>query len=263
MSRFPSESLSRLTEIRKFEYLAATKLDLTRAPGDDSFTSALIYALEKLVGEGRFTTVDLLKKIMEAPNLPDGQEPVLSNRNRNNNASAGRIMLHPLQEAGPSTQAHPKEETLEDLARRQILTLHFEFDEKPTGYHIELLADDINEMFERNSVKVNGVRWGSMRSKAEKAAAPFLSSLIRIRRNSGSRRSPAPIDTSRTDGQRSSDTLAPPTPNSTSPGSPQISVTLDSTCALIEVPMLSPMHITRPADSSEGSENPAKRLRQS
>ena len=206
---------------------------------------------------------------MEYPDLPKDQEPVLSNRNRNSNVSAGRIMLHPLQETGSSTQNPPKEETLDDLARRQILTLHFEFDEKPTGKQIKTLSEDINEMFERNSVKVNGVRWGSMRSKALKAAAAFIDSLQRIRRNSESRRSLAPIDTSRAGGQRYLDTLAPPTPistsptpNSMSPSSPQLSLAGDSACTVINVPSLSPVYVTRSSESDGESERPTKRPRQ-
>lgn len=262
VSRSSSDSIIGLTKFRKFEYLAATKLDLTRAPGDDSFTSALIYALETLVEDGRFTTVDLLKKINDAPKFPKDQDPVLSNRNRNNTASAGRIMLHPLPEAGSRTQTPIKEETIEDSARRQVLTLNFEFDEKPTAKQTELLAEDINEMFERNSVKVNGVRWGSMQSKAVKAAAPFIQSLRRIRSNSGSQRLSAPIDILRSHRPRTPDSLVPPTPSSTSPNSPQIQISVDSDCAVFDVPALSPSYLTRPADSDEQSESPTKRLRQ-
>lgn len=262
MSKSSPDSLIRLTKSRKFEYLAATKLDLTRAPGDDSFTSALIYALEALVEEGRFTTVDLLKKINDAPKFPKDQDPVLSNRNRNNTASAGRIMLHPLPEAGSRTQTPMKEENVEDSARRQVLTLHFEFDEKPTAKQTELLAEDINDMFERNSVKVNGVRWGRLQSKAVKAAAPFIQVLRRIRSNSGSQRLLAPIEIPRAHRPQSPDSLVPPTPNSTGPHSPQIQISFDSECTIIDVPALSPLYLTRPADLDEQSESPTKRLRQ-
>ena len=259
------ETIIRLTVFRKFEYLAATNLNLTRRPGPDSFTSALIWALENLADEGRFTTADLSKKIMEYPSLPEDQKPILSNRNRHNNVSAGRIMLHPLKEVGSHAQDSSKEETLEDLARRQILTLHFDFDEKPTEKQIKLLSEDINDMFERNSVKVNGVRWGSMRSKvlkALKAAAPFIKSLRRIRRNSNSgRQLLAPIETSRLDRQRSQDSLAPPTPSSTSPSSPRLSVSVDSAYTVVNVPSLSPIYITTSSEPDGELEHPTKRLR--
>ena len=73
-------------------------MDLTPRPGKDSFTRALIYALKALVEkrqDGRFTTVELLNKIKEAPDFPKDQNPMLSDREKK--GSAGRIMLHPLQ----------------------------------------------------------------------------------------------------------------------------------------------------------------------
>ena len=196
---------------------------------------------------------------MEAPNFPQDQRPVISNRNRNNNASPGRIMLYPLQEATSSVITPADEEALEDLARRQILTLDFEFDAKLTETQMGLFTENLNQMQNYSSVKVNGIRWVDMRSRAVKAAAPFIDSLRRIRSNSGSGRLLAPIDTFR----KSQDTLAPPTPKSTSPSSPRISVSVDLANAVIDVPFLSPVYLSRSTASDEESDNPAKRLRQS
>ena len=88
-----------LTDVyRLFEFLAAAKANkTTRIPGIESFTSALIYALETLVRqkEGRFTTDELLRTIKDAPNFPKDQEPQLVER-RNPHTRAGRIMLHPI-----------------------------------------------------------------------------------------------------------------------------------------------------------------------
>ncbi len=86
--------------LRSFEYLAATEeIGFTMVPGEDSFTRALIYALETLVEErtdGRFTTAELLNKIKtDAPHFPKDQNPMLMNREGSH--SAGRIMLQPLQ----------------------------------------------------------------------------------------------------------------------------------------------------------------------
>ncbi len=238
--------------------IAATDQGSTPPPGDESFTSALIWALESLVEEGRFTTNQLANIITEAPKFPKNQRPVISNRNRNNNASPGRIMLYPLRKATSNVQNPSKEDTLDDLARRQILSLDFEFDAKPTETQIGHLAEKINEMFEYSSVKVNGIRWGHMRSKAVKAAAPFIDSLRRIRSNSGSGRLLAPFNTF----HGSQDTLAPPTPKSTGPSSPQMSVSVDSANVVIDVPLLSPIYFSRLTGSDEESDNPAKRLRQ-
>lgn len=65
-----------------FEYLAACRKDeLTPCPGDDSFTSALIWALEGLQDEGKpFNSKTLLERVREAPELPRDQSPILFER---------------------------------------------------------------------------------------------------------------------------------------------------------------------------------------
>ncbi|KAF2807252.1 uncharacterized protein BDZ99DRAFT_500500 [Mytilinidion resinicola] len=64
---------------RTFEYLGACKEgQTTRKPGDRSFTSALILALKELATRATFSTLELLDKILEAPEFPKfEQEPVL------------------------------------------------------------------------------------------------------------------------------------------------------------------------------------------
>ena len=88
-----------MTRLRSFEHLAATEgIGCTERPGKQSFTRALIYALESLVNErpdGRFTTVELLDKIKyDAPDFPRHQDPMLINRHPNQ--YEGCIILHPL-----------------------------------------------------------------------------------------------------------------------------------------------------------------------
>jgi len=229
-----------------FEYLAATKeMATTPIPGDNSFTSALIYALETLVEEmpeGRFTTIELLRKIKEdAPNFPKDQSPVLSDRERH--SPAGRIMLHPLPREGSTPQTPSKESSHEDLANRQMLTLHFNFDKRPSQEQIQLFGTELNHVFERNTLGVNGVRWGGMQSVAAlqlKVAKTFLQ---RVRRASESRRQLTPIDTSRSDDRLSPAYLVPRTPFSTSPNSPVIQIFGDSDTLVMSTESLpKPIH---------------------
>lgn len=155
----------------------------TPVPGDDSFTSALIFALESLVMErpgGRFTTVELLKKIIQdAPNFPKNQFPILSDRSDKNGCSAGRIMLHPLETEGLSASMPDEEVSRSELAKGPTLTLHFDFGQKPSKTHIEIFGRGLNKFFEQNTLGVNGVRWGGMQSTATKHARRFLE---RVRR---------------------------------------------------------------------------------
>ena len=153
-----------------FEYLAATKeWGTTKVPGPDSFTSALIYALEALVKEkGRFTTVELLRKITkDAPHFPKDQKPVLSDRRED--VYPGRIMLHPLQgnqEAGSRTALAPDHDANLDAFQRYTMTLHVEYSKKPSLTDVETLGDQMNQTLERNNLGVTGVRYGGMKPSA-------------------------------------------------------------------------------------------------
>lgn len=190
-------------EPSRFEFLAATKeLGKTPVPGPYSFTSALTWALEALVEEkrdqeGRFTTDELLRKIQhDAPNFPEGQKPVLSNR-ETGDASAGCIMLHPLDRNGTKAQSPAKEVTSPDLdqAKRQTLTLHFDFAEKTSNESIERLGLQLNGIFDPNTLGVNRVRFGSLRSSVfDRATKIFAASAERHRRLSGRQQRP-PMDT--------------------------------------------------------------------
>lgn len=170
-----------LTRPRSFEYLAATAaMESTPVPGPDSFTSALIHALETLVEEkeeGRFTTVELLNRIKLHEPFPKDQTPVLSDRELK--SAAGRIMLHPLKATSSDSQTSPKEASILDPLRRQTLTLHLDFAEKPSQACIEALGRQLNE-FQRHKFRVNRVRWGGLRQPTVTRA--LKASLQRSRR---------------------------------------------------------------------------------
>ena len=152
-------------------------MSTTPVPGEDSFTEALIWALERLAEEkGRFTTVELLRKIkVEAPHFPKDQMPVLSDRQEE--VQAGRIMLHPLrkcQNDGLQMEKSLEQITNLDIIKRQTVTLHFDFADKPPPAHIEVLGRHLNHVFDRNNLGVNRVRWGGIRqSVAARAVGSF------------------------------------------------------------------------------------------
>lgn len=171
--------------LRLFEYLAATReMAGTPVPGKDSFTSALIYALESLYAEqpkSRFTTVELRNKIkFDAPHFPDNQTPVLSNRKAD--TSAGRIMLHPLRRGDARAQSPPKDAPDESKAKRHTLTLHFDFGEKPSRDNIGRLGNGLNEVFAYNTLGVDRIRWGGLHSVVGRYFKFFKDSLERRRR---------------------------------------------------------------------------------
>lgn len=67
----------------------------TPIPGDNSFTSGLIWALENLSDEPcGFTTSELRRKITKSPGFPEDQVPVLCERN--GSASLKHIVISPM-----------------------------------------------------------------------------------------------------------------------------------------------------------------------
>ena len=156
---------AKVNEHRLFEFLAACgPTASTKPPGEDSFTSALIYALNKLVEErpgGRFSTIELLQVIQDdAPHFPKDQTAMISDRLMH--IPGGRIVLHPLQEGGPINQATPEEV---DQSKLHTVTLHLDFSDKPTKVDIKNLGFEFNKVFERRRFGLNRIRWGGMQSR--------------------------------------------------------------------------------------------------
>ena len=148
---------------RAFEFLAATgAMGSTPVPGEDSFTRALIFALETLVLEkpnGRFTTLDLVSTITErAPHFSNKKDPKLTQRFNH----SGRIMLHPLHTSKLREQAPAPNEDLLDHMKRHTLTLHFDLSTSMDFRDLEIFGGELNKVFAYNNLGVNNIRWGGM-----------------------------------------------------------------------------------------------------
>lgn len=198
-------------------------MGVTMRPGKDSFTRALIYALEALAEErsdGRFTTVELLNKIKQAPHFPNDQNPILVDREKK--FSAGRIMLHPLQGKGSSGHLSRKKAAGLDPFKGHTVTLHFDFSEKPLPTYVETFGRALNDVFARN-VSINRVRWGGMRQAtiAGRIAKTFQNRLRRYRRQS-SRLQQASNSDSLLYTRLAQSPLDPLTPSSSEEHSPRI-----------------------------------------
>lgn len=230
-----------LTTIRSFEYLAATgAMSGTPVPGKTSFTSALIHALEYLIEEkpeGRFTTDEILRAIRSYKEFPADQTPILSDREHNN--AQGRIMLHPLQVEGSKINMPLKGPEAMVPAERQTMTLHFDFGEKPSMTNVERLGCELNKIFERNTLGVNGVRWGGLRTKQSMVAQVVSTLKDRVRRSS-IRRERASISIERSEEWQAQDTPGLPTPSSTGQHSPRIPEFASQTNRTSDPSLLSP-----------------------
>lgn len=159
--------------------------------------------------------VELLRRIKNhAPHFPKDQDPQLFDRDHiGATYAAGRIMLHPLQTEGSRDKACPKEDLELDRAKRQTITLHFDFDYKPELAHVETLGKELNFIFEHNMLNVNRVRWGGLKPSMVVQA---LQTWIGHRDTNLKRRHPT-LATDYSDDC----TPEPPTPSSTSQQSPR------------------------------------------
>ena len=170
----PTSGLSfSLMRYRNFETLAATKaMGTTPAPGRDSFTSALIWALRALAeSQDCFTTLELLKVIMdEAPHLRKDQTPVLLDRVYGNPAEC--IMLSPLF-AHKSIQ-EPRVYPDSNPWQQPPVTSHFDFAEEPSLPVFEKSGDKLNNFVSTSDrLPIDTLRWGGMRTRPHDDFVPL------------------------------------------------------------------------------------------
>ena len=162
---------------RIFEFLGAT-LHNKKAlgPGESSFTSALVWALEQLVHEpDGFTTSQLRAKVRKAPNFERSrQEPVWSPRGRN--PSLFRLKICPLDQY-PVLNSSPLDHRLSDTVlvpeapeeNNQIyLQLQLTFDNKPSKQHISALAEGLKNIVKYQDVPLKQVRWKGLSTEDAK-----------------------------------------------------------------------------------------------
>lgn len=157
---------------------ACSSQSLTRSPGEESFTNALIWALNTLAkNEGRFTISQLARTIREkAPHFPDDQIPVHLQRGL---TSLERIVLAPLSDQNDSKELVPRgqDETAESKAKG-LLTLNFIFETPPKAQHIERIAKALNTQIKFDKIPINQIVWGGLHSYGEVQPSVGLQSRI-------------------------------------------------------------------------------------
>ena len=159
---------SKLTIARSFEFLGAcSSQSLTRSPGEESFTSALIWALKYLAKhEARFTISQLARIIREkAPHFPEEQIPVHLQRGL---TSLERIVLAPLSDQSESRESalSRQDESIEGSSKG-LLTLNFIFETPPKSQHVEKIAKALNRQIKYDKIPVNRILWGGLCSHGE------------------------------------------------------------------------------------------------
>jgi hypothetical protein len=158
---------------RNFEFLAATGHSTTTpVPGPHSFTSALVWALEKLVASKvPFSTMELFNQIgNEAPNFPRKQIPILKQRYE---LTDRRLMLPPIPKDGEFAPAETKPSVEKHKeAVKESLDLRFFFDKRPSDEDIQQLSKELKELIDKGAISTSRIGWVGLRSKdIVKAAA--------------------------------------------------------------------------------------------
>jgi hypothetical protein len=145
-----------------WEYLAATGRNGTAAiPGERSFTSALIWALEALLQkEGRFTTAELKARIIDAPHFRvDDQSPVLNSRNLD---CMEQIVLAPVPTEEEFAKLEERNKNAKGSDSQELLDLRFVFKEHPPVDMIEKFATALSGIIRHHAIGVTRVIWGDL-----------------------------------------------------------------------------------------------------
>jgi hypothetical protein len=151
---------------RNFEFLAATgHSTITPVPGPSSFTSALVWALEKLVASKvPFSTTELFNQIgNEAPHFPKKQYPILKERY---NSSDRRLMLAPVPKDGycVSTECKAPAEKHKEILK-DALDLRFYFNKRPCEEQIRRLSKELRGLLDKRATSTSKISWVGLRSK--------------------------------------------------------------------------------------------------
>ena len=229
-------------------------MGVTMRPGKDSFTRALIYSLKALVKkrpDGRFTTVELLNEIKDAPEFPKDQNPTLSNREKK--GSTGRIMLHPLQGIDPAGALSRREAANLPSFEGHTLTLHFDFSEKPSQDYLDRFGRELND-FHRLNLGVNRVRWGGMRQAMFARYARLFRAQLKRNRSGTTRLQPANAGDGPSYSRPAEDSLDPPTPCSADQHSPRSTEPAVKGSPEFDLADISAMPLPRSIDSNDESE---------
>ncbi len=144
---------------RTFEFLGATSAeDTTPEPGPTSFTSGLIWALEKLATEDGFTTSELLREITRAPHFPPNQVPVQCDRDK---PSLRKIVLSPLHKHGNRQTEEAAKKTSLPAERLEFLDLRVLLSYHPTEEDITIIAQTLKSQLRTKTMPaIRHIAWG-------------------------------------------------------------------------------------------------------
>jgi hypothetical protein len=151
---------------KNFEFLGATASNgLARLPGKESFSRALIWALNQLADEkDGFTTSQLYSKIIAAPDFPDHEQtPTLSERRGH---SLKRLVIAPLDPNDdlPSNVSPVETQDQED-SFQYSLTLQLLFPKLLSNIEMETMCKGLKELIRTEELKARQIIWRGLHRK--------------------------------------------------------------------------------------------------
>lgn len=155
---------------------ACSSGSLTRAPGDTSFTNALIRALQLLAKEqGKFTVSQLAATVRAAPNFPEDQVPVFFERGV---ASIERIVLAPLSDKNADQDsASGNQDDATEHQSQGLLTLNFVLGTPPSDDHLDKIAHALKKIIHQK-VPIKQVVWGGLNEWGGSHRSPSAQSIV-------------------------------------------------------------------------------------
>ena len=158
---------------RIFEFLgAAGAAQTTPLPGPRSFTTALIWALDALAKDrDRFTSSELLSKILDAPNFGfDGQLPCQAERALH---CVRRLVLEPLAlETDVPTSPNRDQSNERADSSQYCLNLQFLLSNAPTDDHYKKLCDGLREIITSPDSITQQIIWRGLYPKEHSSQMP-------------------------------------------------------------------------------------------
>jgi hypothetical protein len=156
---------------RSFECIAACGKDKeTTLPGENSFTTALIWALKTLEKNRKsFTTQELQAMIMEAPNFPGKQfVPLL----QHNEPRDQRLVLAPLATDSDTTPLNfaVSTPTSHELPQ-DYLDLRLWYLNRPDEEEIKNLASQFGKLMKEGDISATRIGWLGLKERDRKVAS--------------------------------------------------------------------------------------------
>ena len=149
-----------------FEFLGATQAhDVALAPGDESFSTALAWALENLATQpDGFTTLQLEQKIKQAPQFPSKtQVPCLTTRGE---ASLRRLKIAPLPREPAEPVQRPRERPRQDVESiKYYVQLQLLFSSCPDETHVKDLTENLKDLVRGRNLPLRQVLWRGLFSR--------------------------------------------------------------------------------------------------